>query len=236
VRRILLAILCLLLAFYVGWPIWSALQLRSALKSEDVATVSRKIDFPSVRASMRPAVEDRAGQAFDTYARQLGPSGALIGSQLKPQLLPKLVESALDALVTPQNVIRIANDQGTFKERIERVLREQIGKIGSVPVAGRGAGGATSGGTLPAGVGQLGIPGLQSPPPSGPSTPPSPPSATQPRREFGLSNVKSFAFSGPLAFEVGLAKDATASSPDVVARMGFSGMDWRLVGLIPKLN
>jgi hypothetical protein len=235
-RRIFLVVLCLLLAFYVGWPIWSALQLRSALKSEDAATVARKIDFPSVRASMRPAIEERAGHVFDTYARQLGPGGALIVSQLKPQLLPKLVENALDTLVTPQNVIRIANDQGTFKERIERVLREQLGKVGNLPVSSRGDGGAIPGVRLPAGVGQLGLPGLQSPVTSSAPAAPSTPTATQPRREFGISNIKSFAFSGPLSFEVGLAKEAAATSPDIVARMGFSGLDWRLNGLVPKLE
>lgn len=250
-RRLLLALLCLLLAFYVGWPLWSALQLRNALKAEDAETVARKIDFPSVRASMRPAVEQKASQTFDAYAKQIGPGGALILSQLRPQVLPKLVESALDALVTPQNVIRIANDQGPVNERIERILREQLGRIPGVGRAEAGAGGGSGGGNLPGGfslpggmgqiAGQLGLgsgsAGVQAGPASGAPAGQSPQAAAKGAgREFGLGNIKRFAFSGPLGFEVAVAKDRAAQNADLVARMGFSGFDWKLVGLVPNIR
>lgn len=238
-RRALLAFLCLLLAFYVGWPLWSVLQLRSALKAEDEATVARKIDFPSVRESMRPAVTQKATETFEATVRQLGGAAGLFGPQLKAQLLPKLVDGALDNLISAPNVIRIANDAGPMKERVERVLREQMGKLPGVPGGGTAAAGGTP---LPGGLGQIaGQLGLDAGKVlgRGPSAAPvaSPVKTVEPgsAREFGLGNIKRFAFTGPLGFEVGLAKDASSTAADVTARMGFTGFDWRLTGLVPRL-
>jgi Protein of unknown function (DUF2939) len=239
-RRALLALLCLLLAFYVGWPLWSVLQLRNALKAEDEATVARKIDFPSVRESMRPAVTQKAAETFDATLKQLGGAAGLFGPQLKAQILPKLVDSALDNLISPPNVIRIANDAGPMKERVERVLREQMGKLPGVP--GGGGSAATGGTPIPGGLGQIaGQLGLDTGKMLGKAQPPQP--AASPvrtveagsAREFGFANIKRFAFTSPLGFEVGLAKDAASTTADITAQMGFSGLDWRLTGLIPRL-
>jgi len=240
-RRILLVVICLLLAFYVGWPLWSALQLRTALKAEDAAGVEKRIDFPSVRASMRPAITQKVGESFDALTNQAGPSGALIATQLKPQVLPKVVDTTLDSLVTAQNVIRLANDAGPMKERIERIVRDQLGKLPGLPA---GAGGTIPGGmALPGGLpgglgqiaGQLGLGGKPaSPVQTVPTTAPTAP-ATGAGTEYGLSNIKRFAFTGPFGFEIGLAKDASATQPDVTAQMGFTGADWKLTGLVPRL-
>ena len=40
---------------------------------------------------------------------------------------------------------------------------------------------------------------------------------------------------GPLAFEVGVAKDAAATESDVVVEMRFVGGDWRVVGVKPRI-
>lgn len=52
---------------------------------------------------------------------------------------------------------------------------------------------------------------------------------------FGLSNIKRFGFLGPLAFEIGVAKDAKAAESDVLVEMRFVGGDWRVVGVKPKI-
>lgn len=243
-RRILLIVLCLLLAFYVGWPLWSAMQLRSALRAEDAAGVERRIDFPSVRASMKPSVAQKVGETFDAYTKQIGPSGALIATQIKPQVLPKMVDTTLDTLINAQNVIRLANDAGPMKERIERIIRDQLGKLPGLPDASgaiSGGGGLPGGLPLPGGLGQiagqLGLGGARpaTQAPAQAPAPAAPTSSAGAKTEFGISNIKSFAFTGPFGFEVGLAKDASATQPDVTAQMGFSGFDWKLTGLVPRL-
>jgi hypothetical protein len=241
-KRLILIVLCLLLAFYLGWPLWSAVQLREALKAEDAALVQSKIDFPSVRASMRPAVTLKVGEALDRVIQQAGPGTALVAAQLKGQVLPQIVETTLDTLVTPQNVIRLANDAGPMKERIERIIREHMGKVQGLPGGALGQAGAAplpipGGLPLPGGLGQLagkqGIGAVAQPKPAAQPTPSA--GGSGGKQQLSLANVKHVAMTGPLGFEIGLAKDATAKEPDVTAQIGFAGFDWKLVGLVPRL-
>ena len=51
-----------------------------------------------------------------------------------------------------------------------------------------------------------------------------------------LSNIKRFAFTSPTSFEIGIAKDASSSEPDLTVQMGFRDMDWKLIGLVPKVE
>lgn len=54
-------------------------------------------------------------------------------------------------------------------------------------------------------------------------------------KSFGPGNIKSFGFKGPLAFAVGVARDPAAAEADLEAEMGFTGTDWKLVALRPRL-
>ena len=91
-------------------------------------------------------------------------------------------------------------------------------------------------------LGQLNIPGLggAKPADAAPAAAPAPavttsaPAAAQ-KTKFGLSNVKRFGFAGPLGFELGVARDAAKSGPDLTAGLAFTGMDWKLTRLVPTL-
>ena len=55
-------------------------------------------------------------------------------------------------------------------------------------------------------------------------------------RRLRLSNIKRFAFTGPTSFEIGIAKYVSGSEPDLTVQMGFRDMDWKLTGLVPKVE
>ena len=52
---------------------------------------------------------------------------------------------------------------------------------------------------------------------------------------FGLGNIKRFS-PGLTSYEIGIAKEAATSLPDLTARLAFTGGDWKLVGLVPKVQ
>ena len=56
------------LGFYVAWPGWSAWQIANAIKAKDAPALDRKIDFPSVRASLKPSAEKEIGEVAKTIA------------------------------------------------------------------------------------------------------------------------------------------------------------------------
>lgn len=210
-KKIILLVLCLLLAFYVGWPLWSAYKIHSSLEANDTQTLERKVDFDSVRASLKPVVAAEVDRVLDRAGG--GGVGQILGGALKQQLGPQLVETILTSFVTPRQVGEIYSRRGDIREIVaERMARRNGAK--------RGEGGrpdeppaATEAGAKPAAL-----------PAGGPA----------PREKLGLGNIKRFAFTGPLGFEVGIARDKGALVPDVVAQLGFKSFDWKLVGLIPR--
>lgn len=58
--------------------------------------------------------------------------------------------------------------------------------------------------------------------------------AKEPKR-LGLANLKSYRITGPLALAVGVAREASATEPDVTAELEFIGGDWKVVGIVPRL-
>lgn len=254
-KKLIALILLGLLGFYVAWPAWSGYKLATALRDGDVATLASKVDFPSVRQSLRPVV---AAEVEKNLARQ---GGGLLTGDLKQQLMPKMVDAVLETVVTPVNVIRIAKEGGNVGGIVEKIMMEEMGKAGgglNIPglkLPGTSAGGGGLPG-LPGGLGtiagagaastQLGLPGLPGLPGMGASQPktsapaatpapaPAPAASTAPP-SYGLANIKTFGFDGPLGYRVAVAKDPAAAKPDITAGMRFSGFDWKLTSVVPNL-
>lgn len=218
-KKIILLIFCLLLAFYVGWPLWSATRIHAALEANDARTLEAKVDFPAVRASLRPVVASEVDRALDkATGRGLG---QLLGGAVKQQLGPQLVETILNGFVTPKSLgelyLRRRDIREILAERAGR--RAEAGRAGEPPPAEPASGGddkAPDAGSDAAAKGRATSAG------------------GTPRGKLGIGNVKRLAFTGPLAFEVGIARDPAATQPDITAQLGFRGFDWKLVGLIPK--
>ncbi len=224
--RIGALILLILAAFYVAWPAYTGYRIAGALDAGDTAVLESAIDFPSVRQSLRPAVAEKVDQSLKSALKSGGSGGSVLLDQVRKDVTPKIVDGALDGLVTPQALIRIHKDGRSFKDTIERTVAERpelVAQIGGLiggllgrdipglpkpaATAGNGSGQAarTAGGTKPEGT------------------------------SLGLGNIKSVALDGPWAISVGVARDAKVSEPDVTATFGFTGTDWRLTGLVPKL-
>jgi Protein of unknown function (DUF2939) len=251
-RLIALAVL-LVVGFYVGWPAWSGYQIHKAIGSKNTGLLDSKIDFPSVRESLRPVVAAKINDGLEKFKTQAGPAGAMILSQLKGDMVPKIVDTTLSSMVNADTVMRVATEGGSFKENLEKIMREQMGRSG-LPTAGGAAGGVPglpSGlpGGLPAGVGgavgdllgKIGRP--KSPVRDVTNEEAAKPAAAEPAAAEGakaapkvsLANIKTFRMNGPFSFAVGVAKDAAATEADITAQMSFTGGDWKVTGLVPKL-
>ena len=261
-RKFLVFALLLLVGFYVGWPAYSAWQIQSAMTGGDPTALARKIEFTSVRESLRPAVTQQVNVEAQKLIGRASIGRSQLNALLKP-MMPKLVDEVLVTLVTPQNAIRIAKGTGSVSERISAIVKDQLGKAGDAlgplgRLLSRNGGGAATGSglALPRGTGQLGAvvgglfgqaagngsgePAARSPV----ATPAATPEAAEAAPgddggeapSFGLSNIKSFGFKGPLAFELGVAQDPNATRPDVTAEMAFSNFDWKIVGIRPRLD
>jgi len=212
-KKLLAILVILVLAFYVAWPAWSAYRIRAAVEARDVPALAAGIDFPSVRASLREAARRKIAEIY--VAPQAGPTSPVLADRLRQEAAARLVETALEGLVTAESLAQILAEGGPLKDSVERMLRDHMAR-----------GGRTAAPSAPGsvGAGKRGpvvrtVSDAQTPAPAG----------------YGLGNVKSFGFSGPFAYRIGVAKYASATEPDVIVVFGFTGLDWKVTGLEPRL-
>jgi len=194
-RKFIFLLVGVLFVFYVGWPAWSGFRIYNALEKNDATTLERKIDFPSVRDSLKPAIRAQIDKMLDRTTGDA--AGQLRDGRLRQQIGPQLMETVLNKIVTPQSIASLYEWRGDISQVIKGIK-----EIREIETATNGAGIAES-------------------------ARPSP---------LRLSNIKRLAFTSPTSFEIGIAKDASASEPDLTAQMGFRDMDWKLIGLVPRVE
>ena len=232
------------LAFYVGWPAYSGYEIKAALAAKDKDRLAAKIDFESLRASLRPAVAATVEKRLEATLKNAGPAERALLDQLESRLMGQIIDAVLGALVTPEILIRVLSDGANLKDAIDTIVAERIGKsaaLGGLLSGDPGAGGGDSAlgklGKVAEKFGQDpgkvlgGLFGTKSadkpgspavvPDPSGPG--------------YGLENIKHFGLNGPLGIAIGVARDPAAAEPDLTAEMSFVDGDWKLSGLIPRL-
>jgi hypothetical protein len=205
-------VIIILAAFYVAWPAWSGYQVYDAIKAKDAATLERKIDFPSVRISLRSAAKEKISELY--VPPQTGPSSPILVERLRQEAVARIVEGSLGVLVTAHNLIRVTSESGPLKDSVERMLRDQIIRGGNITdKTGAGSVGASKGDPVVRTVSseKLG-----------------------PEPSYGLRNIKHFGMVGLFRFAIGVAKDAAASEPDVTVEMSFTGMDWKVTAVRPR--
>jgi hypothetical protein len=117
--KTLLGVLLLAVPVYVAWPICSALEIRHAIKSGDTATLARKIEWDSLRASLKASI------TADTLARLEAQPDApqpSVWQRVTAAVAPTVASSAIDRYVTPENLPWLLGVQKAYRERMRPAL------------------------------------------------------------------------------------------------------------------
>lgn len=96
----------------LAWPLASAYRLRQAVISRDISALENRVDWPMLRANMKP----RVLQAM----RETADSSTGIGGFLKRVLGDRLADKGVEWLVTPQNLSRVLAGREFYARRIQR--------------------------------------------------------------------------------------------------------------------
>jgi hypothetical protein len=243
-------VFAVVLAFYAGWPLFAGYGIKTSLDEHNVEGLSARIDFPSVRASLRPAVAAKVDKVITDALRRAGTAGGALTDQLKAQVMPRIVDGVLAGFVTPEMLIRIHVSGKSFKEALDSMVFERTSQaqgLGGFMIApeGEGGGGARSkldeiAGKYGIDVGKvLGGAGAKDVQAEGGGDAAS---AALPakggggdRPKYGLGNIKHFSLTGPLGLSIGVARDANARKPELTAELSFVGGSWIVTGLAPEL-
>ena len=231
------------LAFYVAWPLYAGYEIKSSLDTQNVEGLNAKIDFPSVRVSLRPAVAEKVDKIVTDALRRAGTAGGALTDQLKGQVMPRIVDGVLATLVTPEMLIRIHASGKSFKEALDGMVLERASQqqgLGGFMIVPQDQQGGTKS-KLEEMAGKLGIDtskvfGGAVGKEVAMSEPAEPlPAKSREKPKYGIGNIKNFSFNGPLGLSVGVSRDAAARKPELTADLSFVDGSWKLTGLVPEL-
>jgi hypothetical protein len=112
-----LLVAVLALAGYALSPFYAAWQLREAIKAGDTATIARKVEFESVRASVRESIRTHA---------DLIPAATELGRQVKPSWWQRvktafgasMVDRFIETYISPEGLPKLANYGKTWRETV----------------------------------------------------------------------------------------------------------------------
>ncbi len=234
------------LAFYVAWPLYAGYEIRNSLDGHNVETLNARIDFPSVRISLRPAVAAKVDKVIDDALRKAGTAGGALGEKLKESITPRIVDGVLATLVTPEMLIRIHASGKTLKEVLESLVVERAGQTqglgGFMVVPEDQQGGPQSkleqiaGGygidlkkVLGGGAASEAVDQAAAPRPVLPAL-----NEARAKPKYGLGNIKHFSLTGPLDLTIGVSRDASARKPELTADLTFVDGTWKITGLVPE--
>jgi hypothetical protein len=120
-RKLLLASLALFALAYALWPLWSAFQLRAAVKARDFPAIERKVDWAVLRTNLKRTLSDLA-QAPDD------PQSPLLTQALKRGLGPILADKLVDFAVTPRTLAHLLAGRLLLRELVVEMTGEPRGE------------------------------------------------------------------------------------------------------------
>ena len=108
-----------LAVLYAAWPVYVALEIREAIIAGDTATLSRKIEWDSLRASLKTSLspETIARLAADPDAPK--PS---LWQRIKAVVAPTMAETVVDRYVTPENLPLLLGYRRVYRGTMQPAL------------------------------------------------------------------------------------------------------------------
>jgi len=112
------AVLLIFGVTYAAWPFWSAWTLREAIRKGDTATIERRIEWDSVRATLKDSIARQA---------QLLPEVNAAGEAIRPTLWQRvktafgqsMLDRFIESYVTPQGLPQLFTYKKTYREKIK---------------------------------------------------------------------------------------------------------------------
>lgn len=131
-KRLILLVVLLAIGFYVAWPAYTGYSIYQGLEGNDPKTLAAKIDFPSVRKSMRGPVMAQVNTRIETVMKDLGPATKLVGDQIPRDNIEKIIDGALASVVEPNRIAEIYSNGGDLNAAIKDAVLDEINKMGGL--------------------------------------------------------------------------------------------------------
>ncbi len=131
-KRLILLVVLLAIGFYVAWPAFTGYRIYQGLEENNPAMLAAKIDFPSVRQSMRGPVMVQVNSRIESVMKDLGPATKLVGDQIPKDNIEKIIDGALATVVEPKRIAEIYSSGGDLNAAIKDAVLSEIDKMGGL--------------------------------------------------------------------------------------------------------
>lgn len=131
-KRLILLVVLLAIGFYGAWPAFTGYRIYQGLEGNDPAMLAAKIDFPSVRQSMRGPVMVQVNTRIESVMKDLGPATKLVGDQIPKDNIEKIIDGALATVVEPKRIAEIYSSGGDLNAAIKDAVLSEIDKMGGL--------------------------------------------------------------------------------------------------------
>jgi hypothetical protein len=104
---------------YAAWPVYSALVIREAIIAGDAQTLSGRVEWEPLRASLKSSLSP------ETLARLAADPDApkpTLWQRVKALVAPKVAETVIDRYVTPESLPVLLGYQRKYREHIRPAL------------------------------------------------------------------------------------------------------------------
>ena len=98
--RVILIFSALVIGYWV-WPLHAALQIREAMIAGDTATLARRVEWNSVRATLKASIGPEAAARLEADPNAPQPS---LWQRIKNTVRPTVANTVIDRYVTPENL------------------------------------------------------------------------------------------------------------------------------------
>jgi hypothetical protein len=107
---------------YWAWPLHAALQIREAMISGDSATLARRIEWDSVRTSLKASLSPETIARLEADPNAPQPS---LWQRVKATVAPRMAGSVIDRYVTPDNLPVLLGYRRIWRGTIQPALGYQ---------------------------------------------------------------------------------------------------------------
>lgn len=104
---------------YMAWPVYSALQIREAMRAGDTATLARKVEWDAVRAGIKASISPEQLARLEANPDAPKPS---LWQRVKAAVAPKLAGNVVDRYVTPENLPVLLGYREIWRGSVRPVL------------------------------------------------------------------------------------------------------------------
>jgi hypothetical protein len=107
----------------LAWPLYSAWQLRQAVKTRNIAALEARVDWPVLRANLKPKVLEAVRENAEATTGLKGILKRAVGE--------RIADKGIDWIVTPKNLSRILAGREFYAKRIQQAPPETPPKTGA---------------------------------------------------------------------------------------------------------